>query len=407
MNCRFCKEELNHKFVFLGSSPLSNAFISEVQLSLKEAVYPLEAYVCSRCFLVQLAEFESPQNIFSEYLYFSSFSDVWLNHAKDYVEKMSSSLKLNSSSLVVEIASNDGYLLQYFIKKNVKVLGIEPAKNVAEVARRKGIPTETIFFGEDSARKLASQGKSADLLLGNNVLAHVPELNDFVAGLKILLKPDGLITMEFPHLEKLIENVQFDTIYHEHFSYFSLLTVEKVFSAHGLIIYDVEELETHGGSLRIYAKHKEDKSAIVSSKINNLREREVSAGFKDINFYLAFQKKVETLKDEITNFLITEKRKGKSFVGYGAPAKGNTLLNYCGIKSDIIKFTVDRNPNKQGKYLPGSRIPIKSPEEIQRAKPDYVIIFPWNIKGEVMEQQSIIRSWGGKFVVFIPKVVVL
>jgi len=407
MNCRFCNKELKQIFVSLGLSPLSNSYLSKDQLNKREPFYQLELYICESCFLVQLEEFESPQHIFGDYAYFSSYSDTWLKHVKDYVEKMMRIFKIGCDSFVVEIASNDGYLLQYFTEKHVPVLGIEPAKNVVEVALKKGIPTEMAFFGTKTAKRLSSVGRLPDLLLGNNVLAHVPELNDFVKGLKILLKPGGIITMEFPHLMKLIEDMLFDTIYHEHFSYFSFLTVEKVFAFHGLTIFDVERISTHGGSLRIYAKHIEDISRQISNNVLKLREDEKSGGYDTLKPYLNFNERVVEKKMEILDFLINAKKNKQTVVGYGAPAKGNTLLNYCGIRSDFISYTVDRSPYKQGKYLPGSRIPIEDPEKIRITKPDFVFILPWNIKDEIMNQMSFIREWGGKFVIPIPKLVVI
>jgi len=371
-----------------------------------EPCYPLEVYVCNNCYLVQLDEYESPEKIFYDYPYFSSYSQIWLKHAKDYVDKMINMFGINNRSSVVEIASNDGYLLQYFVEKSVPVLGIEPAANVAEIARKKGIPTEVSFFGTETAKKLAKEGKYADLLLGNNVLAHVPNLNDFVKGLKFLLKPQGVITMEFPHLMRLMEETQFDTIYHEHFSYFSFLTVEKIFSTHGLTIFDVEELPTHGGSLRIYACHKEDKTNNISLRCLELKQREIDAGYASIDHYSYFSERVAALKRSILKYLIQLKEDGKTIVGYGAPAKGNTLLNYCGIGTDFIDYTVDRNPHKQGHYLPGSHIPVKAPDKVKETKPDYLFILPWNIKDEIMEQMAFIKEWGGKFVVPIPEVAV-
>lgn len=407
MNCRFCNTKLKHQVVSLGSSPLSNSFLTEEQLQKSESFYPLEVYVCDNCFLVQLQEFESPEHIFSDYAYFSSYSDTWLKHAEEYVNKMIHSYSMDHKSFAVEIASNDGYLLQYFVKAGIPVLGIEPAANVAEVARQKGIPTVTIFFGSTTAVRLAQEKKKADLLLGNNVLAHVPDINDFVVGLKILLAPQGVITMEFPHLMRLMEEVQFDTIYHEHFSYLSFMTVEKIFSAHGLDLFDVEELSTHGGSLRIYARHKDDDTKLISSRVHELRQTEIDAGYADINFYLNFDNKVKAIKRNILKFLIKAKEEGKSIVGYGAPAKGNTLLNYCGIRTDFIGYTVDRNPHKQSRYLPGSHIPIFSPEKVKETRPDYLFILPWNLKDEIMEQMNHIREWDGKFVIPIPRVQVI
>ena len=407
MECRFCNTNLNHLFVSLGSSPLSNSYIAEEHLHRMESFFPLNVYVCENCFLVQAEEVESPKNIFTNYDYFSSYSGTWLKHSRLYVDKMIDLFGIDNRSQVVEIGSNDGYLLQYFVAKGIPVLGIEPAANVAEVAVAKGVPTEVRFFGKETARQLADAGKSADLLLGNNVLAHVPDLNGFVAGLKIMLKARGVITMEFPHLMQLIDNVLFDTIYHEHFSYFSFLTVERVFAAHGLTIFDVEEFPIHGGSLRIYAGHGEDDTKRVSKRVSELRQREMDAHYTEIETYLSFEGKVKAIKRETLKFLIEAKEAGKSIAGYGAPAKGNTLLNYCGISTDFIDYTVDKNPNKQGKYLPGSHIPIATPEKISKTKPDYVVILPWNIREEIMEQMACIREWGGKFVILIPKVVVL
>lgn len=403
MICRFCGKKLTQLFVSLGLSPLSNSFLLEEQLSKREPFYALDLYICDSCFLVQLEEFESPENIFSNYAYFSSYSDIWLKHVKDYVEKMVETLRINPDSFVVEIASNDGYLLQYFVEKNIPVLGIEPAKNVAEVALKKGVPTETVFFGAETARRLSARGILPDLLLGNNVLAHVPDLNDFVKGLKIMLKPGGIITMEFPHLMKLVEDALFDTIYHEHFSYFSFLTVEKIFAFHGLTIFDVERIPAHGGSLRIYARHTRDSSKQISGNVGKLYAEEKDKGYDTLTPYLGFEKKVKAKRNEILDFLISAKKANLKVAGYGAPAKGNTLLNYCGIKSDIISYTVDRSPHKQGKYLPGSRIPIRPPEEIRVSKPDFVFILAWNLKDEIMEQMSFIRQWGGKFVIPLPK----
>lgn len=403
MICRFCGKKLTQLFVSLGLSPLSNSFLLEEQLSKREPFYALDLYICDSCFLVQLEEFESPENIFSNYAYFSSYSDIWLKHVKNYVEKMVETLRINPDSFVVEIASNDGYLLQYFVEKNIPVLGIEPAKNVAEVALKKGVPTETVFFGTETARRLSARGVLPDLLLGNNVLAHVPDLNDFVKGLKIMLKPKGIITMEFPHLMKLVEDALFDTIYHEHFSYFSFLTVEKIFAFHGLTIFDVERIPAHGGSLRIYARHAQDSSKQISGNVRKLYTEEKGKGYDTLTPYLGFEEKVKVKRNEILDFLISVKKANRKVAGYGAPAKGNTLLNYCGIKSDIISYTVDRSPHKQGKYLPGSRIPIRPPEEIRVRKPDLVFILAWNLKDEIMEQMSFIREWGGRFVIPLPK----
>jgi SAM-dependent methyltransferase len=371
-----------------------------------EPFYPLDVYVCDNCFLVQLLEYVSPDKIFSDYAYFSSYSDSWLQHAKNYTEMAIARFALDANSQVVEIASNDGYLLQYFVERHVPVLGIEPAANVAAVAQQKGIPSIVRFFGEQTARELALAGKQADLLLGNNVLAHVPDINDFVEGMKILLRGNGVITMEFPHLMRLMEENQFDTIYHEHFSYLSLLAVEKIFGAHGLTLFDVEEIPTHGGSLRIYARHTEDVSRPVGARVLELREREKKAGFTCLNHYFSFTEKVKETKRRLLDFLIQTKRQGRSVVGYGAPGKGNTLLNYCGIRTDFLDYVVDRSPYKQGKFLPGTHIPIHHPDKIKETKPDYLLILPWNLKAEVIEQNSYIREWGGQFVVPIPEVTV-
>lgn len=406
-NCRFCKASLSHTFCDLGLSPLSNSYLKEEDLSKKEPFYPLHAYVCDQCFLVQLEEFETPDQIFSDYAYFSSYSESWLKHAEKYANDMTRRFGYNSNSQVIEIASNDGYLLQYFVKKGIPVLGIEPAANVAAVAEKVGVPSLVKFFGVNTATELAKQGKKADLLLGNNVLAHVPDLNDFVAGMKIVLNPQGVITMEFPHLLRLMEENQFDTIYHEHFSYLSFLTVEKVFAKHGLTLFDVEELPTHGGSLRIYAKHTNDSSKSISYNVSELKERELKYGLNKLETYMMFDKKVQRTKESLLKFLTEAKMQGKTVIGYGAPAKGNTLLNFCGVKNDLIAYTVDRSPHKQGKYLPGTHIPIKSPETISSTKPDYLLILPWNLKDEIMQQMSGIRSWGGQFVVPIPKPEVL
>ena len=404
--CRFCGNLLNHTFVDLGMSPLSNAYLKLDTINKAEKFYPLHTYVCDNCFLVQLEEFETPDHIFSDYAYFSSYSETWLHHAENYTELMIKRFGLNVNSQVIEIASNDGYLLQYFQKQNIPVLGIEPAANVAKVAEEKGIPSLVKFFGVSTAKELVNQGIQADLLLGNNVLAHVPDLNDFVAGMKIVLKPDGILTMEFPHVLQLILQNQFDTIYHEHFSYFSFLTVEKVFATHGLTLFDVEELPTHGGSLRIYGQHNDGKRPI-SDRVSLLKSKEIKAGLDQLETYLGFGEQVKATKRHLLGFLIDIKNQGKSVVGYGAPAKGNTLLNYCGIRTDLLDYTVDRSPYKQGLFLPGTHIPIYHPDKIMETKPDYLLILPWNIKDEIIEQMSHIREWGGKFVVPIPKVEVM
>ena len=403
--CRFCGATLQFTFCDLGMSPLSNSYLEARQLHSMEPFYPLHAYVCNSCFLVQLEEFESPQKIFSEYAYFSSYADSWLEHSRNYVASMQARLELDGSSRVIEIASNDGYLLQYFAQQGIPVLGVEPAANVAAAALKKGIPTLVSFFGVQTAKEMAAARQRADLLLGNNVLAHVPDVNDFVAGMAIVLKPGGLITMEFPHLLRLIQNRQFDTIYHEHFSYFSLLSVERIFAAHGLQVYDVDELPTHGGSLRIYCRHAQD--GTVCDSILELRRVEAEAGLGNLQTYAAFADKVAASKRDLLEFLIAAKRDGRRIAAYGAPAKGNTLLNYCGIRQDFIDFTVDRNPEKQGRFLPGTHIPVHSPDRIFDAKPDYLLILPWNLKEEILENMSGIREWGGKFVVPIPSVEVL
>jgi len=385
-------------------SPLANSYIKPEQRSRMEPFYPLHVYVCSACLLVQLEQFSSPHDIFSDYAYFSSFSDSWLAHAKRYVDMIADRFQLGRDSKVVEIASNDGYLLQNFVARGVPVLGVEPAANVAEVAKQKGVNTTVAFFGEKTARDLVADGWGADLIIGNNVLAHVPDLNDFVKGLKVLLKPTGLITMEFPHLVQLMEQNQFDTVYHEHFSYFSFLAVEKVFARHGMTLFDVEELPTHGGSLRIYARHAQDSSKPIGARAHDLKAREEKAGFGRLDHYLSFGPLVEATKRKLLSFLIAAKQEGKRVVGYGAPAKGNTLLNYCGIRTDLIDYTVDRSPHKQGHFLPGVHIPIHSPEKVRETRPDYLLILPWNLREEVMEQMAFIRDWGGKFVVPIPEV---
>jgi len=388
-------------------SPLSNAFLREEQLDCFEKFFPLHVYVCSSCFLVQLPEFECPEHIFTDYAYFSSYSDTWLAHARKYVDLVTSRFGLGEHSLAVEVASNDGYLLQYLQARGIPVLGIEPAQNVAGAAIARGIPTLVRFFGASVARELVSEGIRADLLLGNNVLAHVPDLNDFVEGLRILLKPEGVITMEFPHLLRLMRENQFDTIYHEHFSYFSYTTVETVFGSHGLTLFDVEEIPTHGGSLRIYAKHAGDSNKEQTPRISELRAREYNAGLTNLESYCGFAEQVRECKRALLDFLIRAKRAGKRIVGYGAPAKGNTLLNYCGIRRDFVDYTVDISPHKQGLFLPGTHIPVYHPDRIRDTRPDYVLILPWNLKGEIERQMGYIREWGGRFVVPIPTVEVV
>jgi 2-polyprenyl-3-methyl-5-hydroxy-6-metoxy-1,4-benzoquinol methylase len=388
-------------------SPLANSYIEPDAQRSMERFYPLHAYVCSKCLLVQLQEFESPEQIFGDYAYFSSYSESWLEHARAYVEDVSARFGLTAANQVIEIASNDGYLLQYFQRKSIPVLGIEPAANVAKVAEAKGIPSRVAFFGTETARALAKEGRLADLLLGNNVLAHVPDLNDFVRGLKIALKPAGVITMEFPHLLRLMQQNQFDTIYHEHFSYFSFLTVQRIFAHHGLRIFDVRELSTHGGSLRIFACHSELAGHPTTTNVTGLIKEENTAGLDKLPAYRDFAERVRLTKRRLLTFLIQAKQDGKTVVGYGAPAKGNTLLNYCGVRTDFMDYTVDRSPHKQGRYLPGVHVPICHPDKIRETKPDYVLILPWNIRDEVMHQMAHIRDWGGKFVVPIPELTVL
>jgi hypothetical protein len=384
-------------------SPLCESFLAPEQLNQGESFYPLHAYVCENCFLVQLEEYVSPENIFTEYAYFSSYADTWLEHCRNYTELVSNRFGLDQDSFVVEVASNDGYLLQYFVQKGIPVLGIEPARNVAKVAIEKGVPTLTEFFGRELATRLCKEGKQANLIAGNNVLAQVPDINDFVGGLKILLKPQGVITIEFPHLLNLVEQNQFDTMYHEHFSYFSFITAEKIFAAHGLTLFDVEELPTHGGSLRIYACHADDESKPRTERAVAMNERELHAGMTKMEYYSAFGENVKETKRKLLGFLINARRDGKTIVGYGAPGKGNTLLNYCGIRTDFLDYTVDRNPYKHGKFLPGTHIPIYTPEKISETKPDYILILPWNFKDEIMAQMAHVKEWGAKFVVPIPE----
>jgi 2-polyprenyl-3-methyl-5-hydroxy-6-metoxy-1,4-benzoquinol methylase len=404
--CRFCGHELRYTFADLGMSPIANDNLTPGQLNRAEKFYPLHTYVCDRCLLVQLEEFESPEHIFGDgdYAYFSSYSDSWLRHAKAYTDLMVTRFGFNSDSQVIEIASNDGYLLQYFHQKGIPVLGVEPAANTAKAAAEKGIPTWVKFFGVNTAKEMVAEGKRADLLLGNNVLAHVPDVNDFIGGMKIVLKPNGILTMEFPHLLQLMQQNQFDTIYHEHFSYYSFITVEKMFAAHGLTLFDVEELPTHGGSLRIYGKHSDAVEPAVSDRVTQLKAKETAAGLAEIETYLTFGEQVKATKRKLLNFLIEAKSQGKAIAAYGAPAKGNTLLNYCGVGRDFIDYTVDRSPYKQRLFLPGTHIPILHPDKIRETKPDYVLILPWNLKEEIMTQMAYIAEWGGQFVVPIPEV---
>ena len=403
--CRFCDTSLCQTFVDLGMSPLSESWVAPSQLQSMERFYPLHVYVCDRCFLAQLEEFESPDHIFSDYAYFSSYSESWLEHARNYVEMAVKRFQLGGASQVVEIASNDGYLLRNFLEKRIPALGVEPAANIAKVAVERGIPTRVRFFGEQTARDLVSEGIRADLIIGNNVLAHVPALNDFVEGLKILLKPNGTITMEFPHLMQLMVNNQFDTIYHEHFSYLSFSAVERVFASHGLALYDVEEIPTHGGSLRIYAAH-EAAGLPVGERARELKAREQMAGFDQIETYLSFTEQVKEAKRKLLEFLIQEKRNRKTIVAYGAAAKGVTLLNYCGVRTDFIDYVVDISPYKQGYHMPGVHIPICHPDKIKETRPNYVLILPWNLKNEIIRQMAYIGEWGGQFVVPIPALTV-
>jgi SAM-dependent methyltransferase len=406
--CRFCKNHLEHSVVDLGMSPLCQKHVKPESLNDMEKFYPLHAFICEHCWLMQLEEFATPDEIFADdYAYFSSYSESWLEHARKYTEKMTDRFKLDANSLVAEIASNDGYLLQWFVQKGIPVLGIDPASNVATAAWKKGVRTEVEFFGKNTAVKLVKKYGKADLLLGNNVLAHVPDINDFVAGMKEMLSTNGVITMEFPHLQRLIEGNQFDTIYHEHFSYLSFVAVNRIFAHHGITLFDVEELPTHGGSLRIYGKHAQDSTKSLTDNVTALLRREIKLGFETLEYYSLFEEKVKETKRKILDFLIEAKRNGKSVSGYGAPGKGNTLLNYCGIRADFIDYTVDMSPHKQGNFLPGTHIPIYHPEKIKETKPDYLFILPWNLKEEIMKQHKYILDWGGKFVVPIPELTIL
>jgi SAM-dependent methyltransferase len=405
-NCRFCSSNLNKIFVDLGKSPLANSYLKESDFD-NEKFYPLCIFLCEKCFLVQLEELETPENIFSDYAYFSSFSSSWLKHATDFVDMIISRLSLDKNSLVVEIASNDGYLLQNFVKKNIPVLGIEPARNVAKAAIEKNIPTKVEFFDSTLAKDLTKDGKYADLIIGNNVLAHVPCLNNFIDGLKILLKPSGIITLEFPHLLQLMKNNQFDTIYHEHFSYFSLLSIQKIFSFHGFQIFDVEELSTHGGSMRIFITHLENKIIQTNKNVEQLILKEKEFGLDKLETYKKFSENILHVKSKLINFFNDAKQNSKKIVCYGAPAKGNTLLNYCNITRDLVEYAVDKSPYKQGMFLPGTHIPIYDPKKIEETKPDYVLILPWNLSEEIMKELYFIRNWNGKFVIPIPEVKVL
>ena len=408
MQCRFCKTELKHVFIDLVNSPASNSFLTEEQLNEPEVFYPLKVYTCHNCFLVQVDEYKKSDAIFnSDYVYFSSYSTTWLAHAREYTNRMTERFGYNSNSQVIEIASNDGYLLQYFHQKGIPVLGIEPTANTAKVAIEKGINSVVDFFGVRLATELKAKNIQADLLLGNNVLAHVPDIVDFVKGLKLALKPQGVVTMEFPHLMQLVENSQFDTIYHEHFSYLSFRTVQKIFAAQGLELFDVEELPTHGGSLRIYGKHQEDNSKAVTPAVAALLQKEDSKGMNDMAWYSNLQQKALTVKLDLTELLIKLKRDNVTVAAYGAAAKGNTLLNYCGIKNDLIDFVVDANPNKQGKWLPASHIPVMNEAHLKQTKPQYVIILPWNLKEEITQQLAYIKEWGGRFIIPVPRLEII
>lgn len=405
--CRFCGTELTETFIDLGKSPLCETFLTQEQLLEGENFYPLHAWVCHECFLVQLQEFVTPDEIFREYAYFSSYSDAWLEHCSAYVDQMTDQLGLDESSMVVELASNDGYLLQYFLQKNIPVLGVEPALNVAKVAEEeRGVPTRTEFFGKEFASKLAEEGVQADLVLGNNVMAQVPDLNDFVGGMPLILAPHGTVTIEFPHLLRTMDENQFDQVYHEHFSYFSLVTTERIFAAHGMRLYDVEELWTHGGSIRIYACHA-DHTLQETDRLRELRQRELDLGTETLEYYRDFAARIVQLRHDVLTFLIEAKRDGKRVLGYGAPGKGNTLLNYIGIREDLIEFTVDRNPYKHGRFTPGTHIPIHDPEVLETEKADYIFILPWNLTAEITKQLSHLEANGTRFVRPVPGLTVL
>jgi len=404
MQCRFCKTELEHVFIDLVNSPPSNSFLTKEQLNEPEFFYPLKVYTCHNCFLVQVDEYKKSDAIFNnEYVYFSSYSSSWLQHAKEYTEMMTARFGFKADSQIIEVASNDGYLLQYFHQNKIPVLGIEPTANTAKVAVEKGIDTVVDFFSVRLAKELAAKNIKADLLLGNNVLAHVPDIIDFVCGMKIILKSAGVITMEFPHLMRLVGNNQFDTIYHEHFSYLSFYTVKKIFESQGLTLFDVDEISTHGGSLRIYAKHKEDMTKKISSSVENLLKKEEDKGMTELPYYNNFQQKALEIKLQLLEFLIKQKTEKKKVAAYGAAAKGNTLLNYCGIKNDLIEFVVDASPHKQNKWLPASHIPVVHEEYIRQVRPDYVIILPWNLKDEITQQLEYIKEWGAQFVITVPE----
>lgn len=405
--CRFCGAALERTFVDLGMSPLCERFLRADQLDQMEPFYPLHVRICDACRLVQLPAYVAPEEIFTDYAYFSSYSDSWVDHAKRYTEAMIAERSLDADSLVVELASNDGYLLQHFVSRGIPILGIEPAANVAAVAEERGIPTLVEFFGEALARRLVAGGRSADLIVANNVFAHVPDINDFGEGIRLLLAPDGVVTIEVQHLARLIENNEFDTIYHEHFTYYTLLSAERVLAAHGLTVYDVEELPTHGGSLRFFARHASAQSPPVSDRVHHLRAREVAEGYDDPEGYAGFADRVHETKRNLLSFLIDARERGCTVAGYGAPGKGNTLLNYCGIRSDLLAYTVDRNPYKHGRFLPGTHIPVYPVEHLAETRPDYVLILPWNLRDEIVGQLAYVRGWGGQFVVPIPRLEVI
>ena len=404
LRCKFCDTVLNHIFVDLGKSPMVSSYLKPQDLQKMEPFYPLCVYVCNECFLVQLPEAQTPEEIFGDYPYFSSYSESWLKHAKTFTDYVIDRFRFDPGSQIVEIASNDGYLLQYFNQNGMNILGVEPARNVAKVAQEAGIPTIPKFFGVNTAQEIVTEGKRADLIVGNNVLAHVPNINDFVKGMKILLKPNGIISLEFPYLMNLILENQFDTIFHEHFSYLSFITVSHIATAHGLAIFDVEELPTHGGSLRIFLKHSDNQNNPATERVKALEDREVRAGFNTMEVYSSFSRRVQETKHKLLKYLIQVKSDGHSIAGYGAPGKGCVLLNYCGIRSDFIDYTVDRNPHKQGYCMPGVHIPIYHPDKIKQTKPNFLLILPWNLKFEIMEQMAFIREWGGQFITPIPEV---
>jgi len=407
LNCLNCNKPLDITFADLGTSPLCEEFVKPEKLNKGQMCYPLHAYVCSNCFLVQVGEYVSPEEIYEDYYYFSSYSNSWLRHASEYVDLMTDRYAIGRESFVVEIASNDGYLLQYFQEKDIPILGVEPSANVAHDSVKRGIPTEEVFFGEEIAGELKQRYRPADLILGNNVLAHVPDINDFIKGLDVLLDEGGIMTFEFPHLMQLVENNQFDTIYHEHFFYYSLWAVNAIFKKHGMKIFDVQELDTHGGSIRIFVTRTSNNEYDIGPNVERILSDEIDRGYLDLEFYGSFDRKVRETKRALLKLLIDLKEEGKTIAGYGAPGKGNTLLNFCGIGRDFIDFTVDRNPNKHGYYLPGTLIPIYHPDMIKESKPDYIFILPWNLKDEIIEQLGYVSEWGGKFIIPIPNPVII